>query len=69
MKENTWRGAKNGRLSDFKNIKVNNVHIIYAKQTIKIITIDRNKTYIFLVLFMEYNCFTNLIVHQFQLRC
>ena len=27
-------------------------------------TIDRNITYIFLVLFMEYNCFTNLIDHQ-----
>ncbi len=24
------------------------------------------QTYIFLVLFMEYNCFTNLIDHQFQ---
>ncbi len=32
-------------------------------------TIDRNTTYIFLVLYMEYNCFTDLIYHQFQLRC
>ena len=32
-------------------------------------TSDRNKTYIFPVLFMEYNFFTNLIDHQFQLRC
>ena len=31
--------------------------------------IDRNTTYIILVLFMEYNCFTNLIDHQFQSRC
>ena len=33
------------------------------------LSIDRNTAYIFLVLFMENNCFTNLIDHQFQLRC
>ena len=32
-------------------------------------SIDKTQTYIFLVLFIEYNFFTNLIVHQFQLRC
>ena len=48
-------------------------HQIFEKRSflLMIINIDRNTTYIFLVLFMDmdYNCFTNLIDHQFQLRC